>query len=29
VLVHEPPALVDAVRERLEAVAAAHGDDHG
>lgn len=25
VLVHEPPALVDAVRDRLEAVAAAHG----
>ncbi|HET6824568.1 MAG TPA: WYL domain-containing protein, partial [Amnibacterium sp.] len=29
VLVHKPPALVDAVRERLEHVAAAHGGEDG
>jgi len=29
VRVHEPPALVEAVRGRLAAVAAAHGDDDG
>ncbi len=29
VLVHEPPALVDAVRARLAAVAAAHGGEDG